>query len=105
EPEKRTRDRSRLLFRQTTHTHVQRLRKTSRASVRRHGSEEELLMNAAGVMEHEPRDAQKRHVLASPSIPGSQFFAKRSLTQFLVNVLANKIFAFSVIIGVGFCLL
>jgi len=65
-------------------------------------------MNAAGVMEHEPRDApnaQKRHVLASPSIPGSQFFGKRSLTQFLVNVLVNKIFALSVILGVGLWLL
>ena len=65
-------------------------------------------MNAAGVMEHEPRgapNAQKRHVLASPSIPGSQFFGKRSLMELLVNILANKIFAFYVIIGVGFWLL
>jgi len=65
-------------------------------------------MNAAGVMEHEPRDApnaQKRYVLASLSIPGSRFFGKRSLTQFLVNVLANKIFALSVILGVGLWLL
>ena len=64
-------------------------------------------MNAVGVMEHKPRDApnaQKRHV-ASPSTPGSQFFGKKSLTQFLVNVLANKIFALSVILGVGLWLL
>ena len=65
-------------------------------------------MNAAGVMEHEPRDAlgaQKRRVLASVSMPASQFFAKRSLSRLFINILANKIFAFSVIVGVGFWLL
>ena len=65
-------------------------------------------MNAAGVMEHEPRDAPappKRRVLASASMPGSQFSEKRSLTQILVAILANKIFALAVIVGIGFCLL
>ena len=65
-------------------------------------------MNAAEVMEHEPRDAptaQKRRVLASLSMPGSQFLGKRSFMQLLVNILANKVFAFSVIIGVGCWLL
>jgi methionine sulfoxide reductase heme-binding subunit len=65
-------------------------------------------MNAAGVMEHERRGvpaAQKRGVLVALSMRGSQFLGKRSLTELLVNILANKIFAFSVIIGVGFWLL
>jgi methionine sulfoxide reductase heme-binding subunit len=65
-------------------------------------------MNAAGAMEHEPRDAPvppKRHVLASPSMPSSQFSEKRPLTQILVAILANKIFALAVIVGSGFCLL
>jgi len=65
-------------------------------------------MNAAGVMDHELRDGaavQQRRVLASLSMPGSQFLGKRSFMQLLVNILANKIFAFSVIIGVGFWLL
>jgi sulfoxide reductase heme-binding subunit YedZ len=65
-------------------------------------------MNAAGVMEHEPRDAPappKRRVLASPSMLGGQFSEKRSLTQVLVAILANKIFALTVIVGIGFCLL
>jgi methionine sulfoxide reductase heme-binding subunit len=65
-------------------------------------------MNAAGVIEGERCDApvaQKRRVLASPSIRDSQFFGKRSLTQLLVNVLANKIFASAVIVGVGLWLL
>ena len=65
-------------------------------------------MNAAGLMEHEPRDGTappKRRVLASPSMPGSQFSEKRSLTQILVAILANKIFALAVIVGIGFCLL
>ena len=65
-------------------------------------------MNAAGVMDHEPRDGaavQQRRVLASLSMPGSQFLGKRSFMQLLVNILASKIFAFSVIIGVGFWLL
>jgi sulfoxide reductase heme-binding subunit YedZ len=59
-------------------------------------------------MEHEPRDAPappKRRVLASPSMPGSQLSEKRSLTQILVAILANKIFALAVIVGIGFCLL
>ena len=59
-------------------------------------------------MEYQRRDvpaAQKRHLLASPSIPGSQFFGKRFLTQLLVNVLANKVFALSVILSVGLWLL
>ena len=65
-------------------------------------------MNAAGVMEYQRRDvpaAQKRRVLASLSMAASRFFGKRSLTQLLVTILANKIFAFSVIVGVGFWLL
>src|ERR1700758_1116459 len=65
-------------------------------------------MKPAAVMEHERRNlpaAQNRSVLASLSIPGHQFVEKRSLTELLVNILANKIFAFSVIIGVGFWLL
>jgi sulfoxide reductase heme-binding subunit YedZ len=59
-------------------------------------------------MEHEPRDAPappKQHVLAPPSIPGGQFSGKRSLTQILVAILANKMFALAVIVGIGFCLL
>jgi sulfoxide reductase heme-binding subunit YedZ len=59
-------------------------------------------------MEHEPRvvpAAQKSGVLASSSMHASQLFGKRCLTQFLVNVLANKIFALSVILGVGLWLL
>lgn len=65
-------------------------------------------MNAAGVMEREPREApavQEQCVRASPSTPGARFAAKWSLAQLLVNVFANKIFAFSVIIGVGIWLL
>ena len=65
-------------------------------------------MNAAGLIEGERRDvpaAQRRRVFASPSTRDSHFFGKRSLTQLLVNILANKIFAFSVIFGVGFWLL
>jgi sulfoxide reductase heme-binding subunit YedZ len=65
-------------------------------------------MNAAGVMEHERREVaavQKRGVLASLSMHGSQFFWKRCLTELFVNILASKIFALSVIIGVGFWLL
>ena len=65
-------------------------------------------MNAAGIMEHEPRvvpDAQKRRGFVALSMRGSQFLGKRSLMGVLVNILANKIFALSVIIGVGFWLL
>lgn len=65
-------------------------------------------MNAAGVMEHEPRDtpaAQKRRVVASLPMPGRQFSRKQSLTQLLINILANKIFVFSVIVGFGVRLL
>jgi methionine sulfoxide reductase heme-binding subunit len=65
-------------------------------------------MNAARVMEPEPRDAPappKRRVLPWPSMPGSHFSEKRSLTQILVAILANKIFALAVIVGIGFCLL
>src|SRR5947207_5864832 len=65
-------------------------------------------MNAVGIMEHEPRvvpAAQKRRVFVALSMRGSQFLGKRSLMGLLVNILANKIFAFSVIIGVGFWLL
>jgi sulfoxide reductase heme-binding subunit YedZ len=65
-------------------------------------------MNAAGVIEGERRDAraaQKRRVFASPSNRDNQFFGKRSLTQLLITVLANKIFASSVIVAVGFWLL
>jgi methionine sulfoxide reductase heme-binding subunit len=65
-------------------------------------------MNAAGVMEHEPRDApaaRKQRVLGSSSMPSSQFSEKRSLTQILVAILANKIFALAVIVGIGFWLL
>lgn len=65
-------------------------------------------MNATGVMEHQRRDvpaAQKRRVLALLSTATSRFFGKPSLTQLLVTILANKIFAFSVIVGVGFWLL
>jgi len=65
-------------------------------------------MNAAEIMEHEPRVvpvAQKRRLFGALSMRGSQVLEKRSLVEFLVNILANKIFAFSVIIGVGFWLL
>jgi len=63
-------------------------------------------MNTAGVMEQERRGrpaAQKRPVVASFSIPGSRFFEKRS--QLLVKIVANKIFALSLIVGAGFWLL
>jgi sulfoxide reductase heme-binding subunit YedZ len=59
-------------------------------------------------MEHQRRDvpaAKKRRVLASLSVAASRFFGKQSLTQLLVTILANKIFAFSIIVGVGFWLL
>ena len=65
-------------------------------------------MNAGGVIEHERprvRTMQKRDVVAALSMPGSQFFGRWSLTQFLVKILASKIFALLVIIGVGFWLL
>jgi sulfoxide reductase heme-binding subunit YedZ len=65
-------------------------------------------MNAAEIMEHEPRVvpvAQKRRLFVALSMRGSQVSGKRSLVELLVNILANKIFAFSVIIGVGFWLL
>ena len=65
-------------------------------------------MNAAGLMEHEPRvvpAAKKRRVSVALSMRGSQFLGKLPLMELLVNILANKIFAFSVIIGVGFWLL
>ena len=64
-------------------------------------------MNAA-VMEQERGNgiaAQKPRVLALPSKPDSQFFEKQSVGQLLVNIVANKIFALSVIVGVGFWLL
>ena len=66
------------------------------------------MMGAAGIMEHEPRvvaAAQKRRVFVAFSMRGSQFLGKRSLMGLLVNVLANKIFALSVILGVGLWLL
>src|SRR5262249_15633748 len=88
------------------HAHVQRLRKTGRGPVRGHGPEEELLMNATGVMEREPHNVlAERCVPASTSMPGSRLSAKWSLAQLPVNVLADKIFAFSVIIGFGLWLL
>ncbi len=62
-------------------------------------------MNAAGIMEHEPRvvpAAQKRRVFVALSMCGSQFLGKRSLMELLVSILANKIFAFSVILVLGF---
>ena len=65
-------------------------------------------MNATGVMEHQRCDvraAQKRRVLASLSMAASRFFRKRSFTQLLVTILANKIFAVSIIVGVGLWLL
>jgi methionine sulfoxide reductase heme-binding subunit len=65
-------------------------------------------MNAGDLMEYERCEvpvAQKRGVLPSPSMYGRQLFGKRYLTQLFVNILANKIFAFSVIVGVGFWLL
>ena len=65
-------------------------------------------MNATGVMEHQSRDAPalpKRHVLLPPLMPRDQISEKRSLTQILVAILANKIFALAVIVGIGFCLL
>jgi sulfoxide reductase heme-binding subunit YedZ len=65
-------------------------------------------MNAAEVMEYEQREArpaQERCIPASFSMFCSRFSAKWSLAQLPVTVLANKIFALSVIIGVGFWLL
>jgi methionine sulfoxide reductase heme-binding subunit len=65
-------------------------------------------MNAAEIMEHEScvvPVAQKRRIFVALPMRGSQVLGKRSLMELLVNILANKIFALSVIIGVGFWLL
>jgi sulfoxide reductase heme-binding subunit YedZ len=65
-------------------------------------------MNAAGVMGHEPGDApaaRKQRVLGSSSMHGSEFSEKPSLTRPLVAILANKVFAVSVIVSIGFWLL
>ena len=65
-------------------------------------------MNAAELMEYKPRVvpvARKRRLLVALSMRGSQVLGKRSLVELLVNILANKIFAFSVIIGIGSWLL
>lgn len=65
-------------------------------------------MNGARVMERELRDAlseRKQRLLGSPSMPPSQFSEKPSLTQILVAILANKILALPVIVGIGFWLL
>ena len=66
------------------------------------------MMNGAEVMgneRHETSAGQKRGFLASRSMPGSHFLRKWSFTQLLIDILASKIFAFSVIVGVGFWLL
>jgi sulfoxide reductase heme-binding subunit YedZ len=65
-------------------------------------------MNTADVIEHQVREVsgvQERCVPASSTMLGTRFSAKWSLPQLLVNVVANKIFALSVIIGVGIWLL
>src|SRR5436190_386727 len=74
EPNKRTSHRGGLLFGQAADTDVQRLRKTSRASVRQHGSAKEFLK-----VEFE--------------------------MNFLIKILANKLFALLLLIGVGVWLL
>jgi methionine sulfoxide reductase heme-binding subunit len=63
-------------------------------------------MTTAGAIKHEPQEMrvlQPRCVTASMST--AQCSAKWSLEQLLVNVVANKVFALSIIVGVGLWLL
>lgn len=65
-------------------------------------------MSTAAATKHQAREVsgmQERSVAASPSMPCSRFSGKSWSAQLLVKVVANKVVALSVIVGVGLWLL